>query len=688
MTLQGKFSKWIPLILISSFSLFFELAVIRWLSAEVRLFAYLKNIPLLAAFMGLATGYALVSRRSYKSAFSLFFVTFIGLVLLISYYSADHNLVYPASNEEFVWYAENISYWMALLFFFSITTLFFLTTLFLFIPLGQLTGQEMDKHMPVPAYIVNIFASLLGIWLFSALSFLKTPPIVWFFLASLGIGGYFFLRGKLNRQDVILLVVGLACLVVFGKEATWSPYQRLSIQAQTLQDDTGQAIQVGYILNVQQVLYQIAMDLSPSFVDTYQDHIPEIEDISYYYNLPYQFQPSGSRVLIVGAGMGNDVAAALRNGMGTIDAVEIDPVIQQFGIDLHPEKPYDDPRVNRIVDDARSFFEKTDTLYDVVTFGLLDSHTLLSGWSSVRLDSYVYTLESLTQVRNHLKPGGLVSLTFGANVDWIDQRLGRMMQTVYGAENIWLYKSKAGTTFIAGEIPLDKAAQFGLTHWEADPAFDNIPLPTDDWPYLYMRARTIPAAYWQTLLVIGAITLFLLSRSFPQALRPDWHFWFLGAGFLLIEFTSVTRLALLFGTTWLVNALAISGVLIMILAANLLVLKSKAINIRWVYALLFLSFVFVYFFPLDWFNQFHPVLRAIGSMLLLSLPLFFSGIIFSESIKRVGQTSGPLAANLSGSVFGGVVEYTSLLWGVQSLYFTGALIYFVAFLAFWLGRKK
>ena len=75
-------------------------------------------------------------------------------------------------------------------------------------------------------------------------------------------------------------------------------------------------------------------------------------------------------------------------------------------------------------------------------------------------------------------------------------------------------------------------------------------------------------------------------------------------------------------------------------------------------------------------------------MLLLSLPLFFSGIVFSESIKRAGQISGPLAANLSGSVFGGVVEYTSLLWGVQSLYLTGALIYFLAFLAFWQARRK
>ena len=689
MNLGGKITKWIPLVLISLFSLFLELAVIRWLGAEIRLFSYLKNIPLLAAFLGLATGYALVSRsQNYKPAFTVFFITFIALVILIGNISSAQNLVYPGSNDEFIWYVAKIDDWVAFVLFFSVVILFFLTTMFLFIPLGQITGREMDHHPPVQAYIVNIIASIIGIWLFSFISFLRTPPIFWFTLAGLGIGIYFYLRETLTRTDVILVSLSLISLVIFNQNATWSPYQRLSISDMTIDDTSGSPVKVGYILDVQQVFYQRAMDLSYKFVEHQLTHIPEIAKLAEYYNLPYSFHPAGSRVLIVGAGMGNDVAAALRNGMGTIDAVEIDPVIQDFGIELHPENPYADSRVNRVVDDARSFFEKTNTQYDVVTFGLLDSHTLLSGWSSVRLDSYVYTIESLTKVREHLKPGGIVSLTFAANVAWIDERLGRMMVSVFGADRVWIYKSETGTTYMAGDLLQQQAAERGLTIWQSDPAYKNVPLATDDWPYLYMRAQIIPPVYWQTLLVLAGITLFLLSRSFPQSLRPDWHFWFLGAGFLLVEFISVTRLALLFGTTWLVNALAISGVLIMILAANLLVLKSKHINLRLVYTFLFLSFVLVYFFPLDWFNQFHPILRAIGSMLLLSLPLFFSGIVFSESIKRAGQISGPLAANLSGSVFGGVVEYTSLLWGVQSLYLTGALIYFLAFLAFWQARRK
>jgi spermidine synthase len=50
-------------------------------------------------------------------------------------------------------------------------------------------------------------------------------------------------------------------------------------------------------------------------------------------------------VLIIGAGSGNDIDHALRYGVGRIDAVEIDPVIQSIGMRSNPEQPYSDPRV-------------------------------------------------------------------------------------------------------------------------------------------------------------------------------------------------------------------------------------------------------------------------------------------------------------------------------------------------------
>ena len=101
-----------------------------------------------------------------------------------------------------------------------------------------------------------------------------------------------------------------------------------------------------------------------------------------HYELPYRLCAAPGRVLVVGSGTGNDVAAALRSGATRVDAVEIDPAILEFGA-LHPEKPYADPRVRAITEDARQHLRRTRETYDLVVYGLLDSHTLLSGRSNV-----------------------------------------------------------------------------------------------------------------------------------------------------------------------------------------------------------------------------------------------------------------------------------------------------------------
>ncbi len=671
-----SFRRWFPLFLVSGLGLFFELAVIRWMSAEVRLFSYFKNLPLLAAFLGLAIGFAVVGKgRDYRPAFAPLLGLFVALVLAVGRVASARALAYPSGGDEFLWYTAPFSYWLSLALFLSVVLIFFLLTVFLFIPLGQATGEEMARHAPVPAYIANILASLAGVWVFSFLSYLQSPPVIWFGLGLLGLGYYLFHRRALSRLTITLFAVALLVLVIFGQDAIWSPYQRLEVTDLYLaRQSDGQPLKVGYTLNVQQVFYQRAVDLSPQFLAEVKSEIPEMEDMAFSYNLPYRLRPQGSQVLIVGAGMGNDAAAALRNGAAHVDAVEIDPAILALGRKLHPEWPYSDSRVATIVDDARSFFKKSSEHYDIVAFGLLDSHTLLSGLSSVRLDSFVYTLESFRQVREHLKDGGVAVVTFAASAPWIEERLGRMLVQVFGADQVYVHTGAVGTTFVAGRLAPDQLTLAQLTHWQPNPTAD-VPLTTDDWPYLYLRLRQVPAAYGQALLLIGVVCLVLIARSFPEALRPNWHFWLLGAAFLLIEFKSVTELALLFGTTWLVNSLAISGVLMMALAANLIVLRVPRLDLRLIYAFLFASLALTFFFPLNLLAGWMPVIRAVFSMVLLSLPLFFAGMIFSESLRRAGETARPLASNLSGSVVDGMLEYGSLWWGIKSLYVIAAIVY-------------
>ena len=100
------------------------------------------------------------------------------------------------------------------------------------------------------------------------------------------------------------------------------------------------------------------------------------------------------------------MAAALRHGAEHVDAVEIDPAIYRMGVQYHPEHPYSSPRVTVHIDDARAFFNKNRKKYDLIVFGYLDAQTLLSGFSSIRLDNYVYTVESFRDARNQLIAGG------------------------------------------------------------------------------------------------------------------------------------------------------------------------------------------------------------------------------------------------------------------------------------------
>jgi hypothetical protein len=279
-----------------------------------------------------------------------------------------------------------------------------------------------------------------------------------------------------------------------------------------------------------------------------------------------------------------------------------------------------------------------------------------------------------------LKEHGIVAVTYALGPNWIGEKIGRMMSSVFGEDRMYYFNGEWGTIFIAGEISQDLQAKTGLQPWIPDPSYKDLPLSTDDWPYLYMRFRKIPAAYWQSLLVIGLLSLLLMARSFPDALRPVWHFWLLGAAFLLIEFKSITELALLFGSTWLVNALAISGVLCMALIANLLVLRLKKINLRVVYFLLFTSLFASLLFPLQRLSNLDPILRSLIGTALLTLPLLFAGIVFSDSLRRFGEATRPMASNFNGSVIGGMLEYLSIPYGIKSLYYIAIGLYFAALL--------
>jgi len=402
-------------------------------------------------------------------------------------------------------------------------------------------------------------------------------------------------------------------------------------------------------------------------------------------------------VAVVGAGTGNDVAAALRSGARHVDAIEIDPAILLAGRMNHPERPYSDSRVRPIVNDARSFFRNTPDYFDLIVYGLLDSHTLLSQASSVRLDSFVYTIEGLREARSRLKDSGVLSLSFAI----IDQKLGakifQMMRAAFdGKDPLCIYtKYDASVIFLQsknGDLSIPPGLLAETQFLDASSYFRNpqfkVDISTDDWPFLYMPRRVYPLTY---LITLGLVLLvsFILYASFLKGRPQTSHlpFFFLGAGFMLVETKAITEMGLTFGNTWQVIAIAIAGVLVMAFLANAVVHRWRVSDPYLPYLFLLLSLAVGW-----WIARAgglpSTALGRIATVAILTCPLFFSGIVFSALLSAESQISSVMSMNLMGAMCGGVLEYNSMYFGFRFLYVLALALYAAALLSSLALRTK
>jgi SAM-dependent methyltransferase len=298
-----------------------------------------------------------------------------------------------------------------------------------------------------------------------------------------------------------------------------------------------------------------------------------------------------------------------------VDAVEIDPAIIALGKANHPEHPYDDARVNVVNDDARTFFRNSDRTYDAIIYGVLDSHILLSHGSNVRLDSFVYTKEGLAEAYSHLRPGGLMSVSFALPNLRMGFKIYSILSELRGAGApvavLTGYDTDKTYTFMvrkdgAVALPIAFMAAHDLVDRTSDFARgwpEKLDVPTDDWPFFYMDARMYPTSYVISLLLVLALAALLVRKLLPdqrwnRSLMP---FFFLGAGFMLLETKGVVHMALLFGSTWIVNSVVFFAILVMILLANLYVLLVKPTSLLLPYALLGAALLLNTFVPMSTF---------------------------------------------------------------------------------------
>ncbi len=725
------------LFLVSVLILFLELACIRWFPAHVLFLTFFTNVVLLACFLGMSVGcLAARHRRNYllwtPGLLLLALAAGHGIEAARGYLEQHLDVGNQASPHMVYFGTEYHSHDVAT---FRIPIevvggFFFLVIALAMVGPGQELGRALDR-VPnrVQAYTVNILGSVVGIVLFAAFSWLQLAPFWWFAPVVLGLGYFLIYRDRAAMrlwqwapQVVLLLAIlplaGIHSGVYTFKdgdrervfEFLWSPYYRIDYEHPPVR-----MISVN-LIGHQQMRGRSDED-SPGSA----------------YALPHLLhRDAGGKpfkdVLVIGAGSGNDLSRALQFGDPDmhIDAVEIDPVIQRLGRQDHPDQPYADPRVHPVLDDGRNFLRSSERQYDLIVYALVDSLVLQSSYSNIRLESYLFTKQAFEDVKRHLKPGGKFVMYNYFRQGWIVARLYKGLEEVFGQGNPLVltmpYISRvepeasfSGFTVItAGDTePLRQAFAAHPYYWmrqmppspsspngfednrpktdserwdafgpaEVQEPVEPLRTADDNWPFLYLRRPMIPDLSLRGMGVMGTLALILILLFLPRgkAAGGDWgilgRMFFLGAGFMLIETKAVVHMALLFGSTWIVNSVVFFAVLVMILLANLFVLKVKPQTLWPYYVGLLLTLALNVVVPLDFFLGMPRAVQVVLSCALVFAPIAFAGVIFAVSFSRTARPDHAFGANIAGAMLGGLAENTSMYLGFQLLVLVAIAFY-------------
>jgi SAM-dependent methyltransferase len=614
---------------------------------------------------------------------------------------------------------------------------FFLVIALAMVGPGQVLGRALGS-VPnrVRAYTINILGSAAGIVLFSLCSWQELPPMGWFLPVVAGLAYFLYERPMTFSLACRWALLGLILVAVNVRSGTqeqgdksrayfWSPYYRIDYEP-------APARRIGVNLIGHQSMLSRQTTEAPAYALPYLLHRDAQRDAG---EQPRAFED----VLVIGAGSGNDVSRALQFNCGHVDAVEIDPVIYRLGAKDHPDQPYQDPRVTIHLDDGRNFLGSSDRKYDLIVYALVDSLVLHSSYSNIRLESYLFTRQAFEDVRRHLKPGGMFAMYNYYRQGWIVARLKQGLEEAFGESPLVLtmpYQkvvepeafSDGFTAFFAGEGARQVQEAFrrhgdywvsaasapnpenadgfqtplikDRTRWQELPAEQKAKQPwhqfgpaqiiapaeplrtaTDDWPFLYLRRPMIPALSLRGAAVMGGLALVLLLLFAPREKGKKkgavlgLRMFCLGAGFMLIETKAVVHMALLFGSTWMVNSVVFFAVLLMILAANLLVMALRPQRLWLAYLGLFVTLAANAFVPLEVFLGVGRTMQVVGSCLLVFTPILFAGVIFAASFSRSKQPDRSFGANIAGAMLGGLLEYTSMLLGFQHLVLVALALY-------------
>jgi spermidine synthase len=625
---------------------------------------------------------------------------------------------------------------------------FFLVLALAMVGPGQQLGRAL-RRLPnrIQAYSINILGSMAGIVLFGAFAWLHLAPIWWFLAIAGGIAYFLALRPRSEGGRASWVTLATLVPVVLlslptslpelrdGQvvaENLWSPYywinyesapkravcvNRISHQTMISREAPFPAYALPYLLNrdaggkpfkdvliigagsgndVSRALqwgaeHIDAVDIDPVILDLGRREHPD---------RPYQ-----DLRVTVHLDDGRNFLRASEKQYDLIVFALIDSLV------LHSS--YSNIRLESYLFTAQAFDDVANHLKPGGRFFL--SNYFRQGWIVTRLkqglegafhsEPLVLTLPYREVIQAEEKADGFTLFIAGRTEDTARLRIAFEKQPHYWLETTQPPSPQSPNGFVTPNADerarLRSAApqengptwhEFGLA--TVEPPSEPLRAATDDWPFLYLRAPMIPdlSLRGAGLMAGLAMLLLLVFLPRPQGQGSRWGFdarmFFLGAGFMLIETKAVVHMALLFGSTWMVNSVVFFAVLGMILAANLLVLTRRPRSLTPYYLGLLITLGLNVIVPLDFFLGMSRVLQITGSCLLVFAPILFAGMIFAVSFERSTEPDRAFAANIAGAMAGGLAEYSSMLVGFQYIVVVALAFYALSYLCQWTNRRS
>src|SRR5262249_8159377 len=162
-------------------------------------------------------------------------------------------------------------------------------------------------------YTANILGSLAGIALFTAATAMSSPPWVWLGVAGVALAATAGVAegARLARAAAAGPGLGLPLPAPPPPAGTrpWAPLPKLPAHPRPVQRSDGSTVSCGDEVVVNGTFYQGIVDLDPEHHRAAPDLYPPGEIRRSHYVLPYEVIGARERVLVAGAGTGNDVAA-------------------------------------------------------------------------------------------------------------------------------------------------------------------------------------------------------------------------------------------------------------------------------------------------------------------------------------------------------------------------------------------